>query len=143
MSSGYVGKLGSLTHTLQDMQGRLRQEILGTQTREPSAETVNAMPLLTSVVYELLRLYPPISQLLNRTTKETAILGGDIVIPPHTWVGWNSWAVQTDSAVWGPQAREFIPERWGTTVEEIQAKFRRENVRGAYIPFNAHARKCL
>ena len=132
-----------LTLLLQDVQDRLRQEILATQTCEPSPETVNAMPLLTSVVYELLRLYPPLSQLVNRTTEDTTILGGNIVIPPHTWVGWNSWGVQTDTAVWGPQARQFIPERWGTTTDEIQAKFRRENVRGAYIPFNAHARKCL
>jgi unspecific monooxygenase len=125
------------------MQDRLRQEILATQTDEPTTETVNAMPLLTSVVYELLRLYPPLSQLINRATVDTAVLGNNIVIPPNTWVGWNSWGVQTDRNVWGPQAREFIPERWGTTIDEIQAKFRRENVRGAYIPFNAHARKCL
>jgi cytochrome P450 len=28
-------------------------------------------------------------------------------------------------------------------VEEIQLKFRRDCVRGAFIPFNAHTRKCL
>ncbi|KAJ5941631.1 hypothetical protein N7516_001799 [Penicillium verrucosum] len=31
----------------------------------------------------------------------------------------------------------------GDTVEEMQGRFRRETVRGTYIPFNAHKRKCL
>ncbi len=48
-----------------------------------------------------------------------------------------------DENVWGKDAKKFVPERWGKTVEEMQMKFRRECVRGAYIPFNAHTRKCL
>jgi len=104
---------------------------------------VNRLPYLTSVIFELLRLYPPVSQLINRVTLRPALLGGEISIPAHTWVGWNAYGVQIDPQAWGPTAAEFRPERWGRTVEEMQAKFRRETVRGAYIPFNAHTRKCL
>ena len=101
------------------------------------------MPYLTSVVYELLRLYPPVSQLINRVTREPAVLGGKIAIPANTWVGWNAYGVQIDKRIWGPTAQKFVPERWGTTVEEMQSMFRKETVRGTYIPFNAHTRKCL
>ncbi|KAF2195915.1 putative sporulation-specific N-formyltyrosine oxidase Dit2 [Zopfia rhizophila CBS 207.26] len=127
----------------QDVQNRLRQEILDTQTDTPTAELVNGMPYLTSTIFELLRLYPPVSQLINRVTLQPTVLGGDICIPAHTWVGWNAYGVHINRDVWGPTAQEFRPERWGTKPEENQAKFRRETVRGAYIPFNAHTRKCL
>ena len=125
------------------MQTKLREEILQAGTVDPVADTVNKLPYLTSVIYEFLRLYPPVSQLINRVTTEPAVLGGEISIPAHTWVGWNAYGVHIDERVWGPTAKQFIPERWGTTVEEMHAKFRRECVRGAYIPFNAHTRKCL
>jgi xanthocillin biosynthesis cytochrome P450 monooxygenase len=92
---------------------------------------------------ELLRLYPPVSQLINRVTLKPALLGGNIAIPKGTWVGWNAYGVQVDPHVWGPTAGEFIPERWGGKVEEMKAKFRKDTVKGAYIPFNAHSRKCL
>ena len=71
------------------------------------------------------------------------MLGGEIAIPAKTYLGWNSYGVHTNQQVWGPSARDFVPERWGKTVEEIQLKFRRDCVRGAFIPFNAHTRKCL
>ncbi|KAH8585513.1 putative sporulation-specific N-formyltyrosine oxidase Dit2 [Bisporella sp. PMI_857] len=127
----------------QEVQERLRKEILEVNTDTPTAEIVNRMPYLTATIFELLRLYPPVSQLINRVTLRPAVLGGDIRIPANTWVGWNAYGVQIDKNVWGPTAQEFIPGRWGTTVDEMQAKFRRETVRGAYIPFNAHTRKCL
>ena len=125
------------------MQTKLREEILQAGTVDPVADTVNKLPYLTSVLYEFLRLYPPVSQLINRVTTAPAVLGGEISIPAQTWVGWNAYGVHIDERVWGPKAKQFIPERWGTTVEEMQTKFRRDCVRGAYIPFNAHTRKCL
>jgi xanthocillin biosynthesis cytochrome P450 monooxygenase len=101
------------------------------------------LPYLTSVIFELLRLYTPVSQLINRVTLEPAVLGGDIHIPANTWVGWNAYGVHIDKNVWGPDALEFLPERWGNKVEDMHSKFRKDTVRGAYIPFNAHTRKCL
>lgn len=109
----------------------------------PTSEVLNKLPYLTSLVCELLRVYPPVSQLINRVTLENALLAGKIEIPKGTWVGWNAPGVQSDAAVWGPTAREFIPERWGNKAEEIMAKARRETVRGNYIAFNAYTRKCL
>jgi unspecific monooxygenase len=84
-----------------------------------------------------------VSQLINRVTVQPAILGGDIRIPARTWVGWNAYGVHINKNVWGSRAHEFWPERWGMTVDEMQAKFRKETVKGTYIPFNAHTRKCL
>lgn len=128
-----------------DVQIRLREEVLATAALypHPSQEIVNTLPYLTAVVLELLRLFPPVSQLINRVAMQSAVLGGELPIPKGTFVGWNAWAVHSNTAIWGLDAREFKPERWGKTVEEMQRRFRRETVRGTYIPFNAHRRKCL
>jgi unspecific monooxygenase len=125
------------------VQEQLRKEVLLANNKAPSAELVHSLPYLTSVVLELLRLYPPVSQLINRVTLEPALLGGKIPIPKGTWVGWNAYGVHIDKNIWGPTAMEFRPERWGKTVEEMHSKFRKDTVKGAYIPFNAHSRKCL
>ena len=125
------------------IQDKLRAEVLATGVTNPTMETVNKLPYLTSLICELLRVYPPVSQLINRVTLEPAVLGGKVEIPKGTWVGWNAPGVQSDPAVWGPTARDFLPERWGDKPEEIMAKVRRETVRGKFIAFNAHSRKCL
>ncbi|OQD88048.1 hypothetical protein PENANT_c004G11078 [Penicillium antarcticum] len=111
-----------------DIQERLREEILSTAKIHPgpAQEVINQLPYLTAVVLELLRLFPPVCQLINRVALSNALLGGDLPIPKGTFVGWNAWAVHSDPAVWGDDARAFNPERWGTTVEEMQARFRRE-----------------
>jgi xanthocillin biosynthesis cytochrome P450 monooxygenase len=101
------------------------------------------MPYLAAVLYELLRLYPPVSQLINRVTTDRAVLGGRIVLPKRTWVGWNAYGAHVDPANWGTTAGTFDPARWGSDVEKMKAKVRKDCVDGRYIPFNAHSRKCL
>ncbi|KAI4095896.1 MAG: hypothetical protein LQ339_007134 [Xanthoria mediterranea] len=127
----------------QQVQDKLRDEIIATGVANPTADTVNKLPYLTSVIYELLRLYPPISQLTNRVAESDALLGDTVPVPANTYVGWNAYGVHTSFANWGPNAKDFIPERWGLKVEEMQRKFRRDTIRGTFIPFNAHTRKCL
>ena len=127
----------------QQVQDRLRDEINATRVELPTADTVNKLPYLTSVIYELLRLYPPISQLTNRVALSDAFLGDNIPVPSNTYIGWNAYGVHTSVANWGTSAKSFIPERWGSSVEEMQLKFRRDTIRGTFIPFNAHSRKCL
>jgi unspecific monooxygenase len=127
----------------QEVQTRLREEVLSRNVAYPTADVLNDMPYLTAVVYEMLRLYPPVSQLINRVTLAPAVLADRIEIPSRTWVGWNAYGVQTDSGVWGSDAMTFAPERWGDNMKDIKTKYRKEQVKGNYIPFNAHTRKCL
>lgn len=132
-----------LTPSLQAIQDGLRAEVLATGVSDPTSETLNALPYLTAIIVELLRVYPPVSQLINRVTTRDASLGGTIQIPKGTFVGWNAPGVQSDPKVWGPTARQFIPERWGTSPKEIMDKVRKETVKGHMISFNSHSRKCL
>ncbi|KAJ5180915.1 Cytochrome monooxygenase xanG [Penicillium capsulatum] len=127
----------------QAVQDKLRAEILATGTENPSTDLVNSLPYLFAVVLELLRLYPPVSQLINRVTTQRAVLGGEVAIPNRTWVGWNAFGVQTDPAYWGADARKFKPERWGRDVKSIQSNMRIKTTQCHFIAFNAHSRRCL
>ncbi|KAF7715923.1 Uncharacterized protein PECH_005738 [Penicillium ucsense] len=127
----------------QDIQQRLRAEILATGEEDPSTELVHSLPYLFAVILELLRLYPPVSQLINRVTTSVAVLGGKVAIPNRTWVGWNAFGVHTDLSVWGSDAREFNPDRWGKDVKSIQNTLRSKTTQCHFIAFNAHSRKCL
>ncbi|KAL4945554.1 hypothetical protein BDV06DRAFT_209406 [Aspergillus oleicola] len=120
------------------LQDRLRAECTAS-----SAQSVNDLPYLTSLLYEVLRLYPPVTEMLNHTAAHPAKLGSEVLIHPGTWIGWNSYGVHTNPAIWGPNPREVRPERWGTSVKDIQATFRLRNTKGHYIPFSMYARKCL
>ncbi|KAG4434338.1 hypothetical protein IFR05_010183 [Cadophora sp. M221] len=94
-----------------ELQTALRSEVL---TTNPTSRTeLHSMPLLASVVFETGRLYPPLSQLANRIALEPALLGGKYPISKGQWVGWNAYGVHTSTAIWGSDALEFKPERWG------------------------------
>lgn len=129
--------------TFQTIQDKLRAEVMATGIVDPTGEVLNGLPYMTALVCELLRIYPPVSQLINRTALQDARLGGTIHIPKGTFVGWNAMAVQSNEHVWGPTARQFIPERWGDKADKIMSKFRQETVKGNCIAFNSHTRKCL
>lgn len=101
------------------------------------------LPYLTSVIYETLRLFPPISQLINRKTTQDVMLGGEIPIPAGTYVGYNAYATGRDHGAWGKDANDFRPERWGSTVEDINAQYRRVNSRASFIAFHGGRRACL
>ncbi|KAL4862116.1 hypothetical protein BDV12DRAFT_179267 [Aspergillus spectabilis] len=119
------------------------QDALRAEALESSPEHIHNLPYLTSVIYEVLRLYPPVTEMLNHTAAEPASLGGKIRIQPGTWIGWNSYGVHTNPTLWGSDARDLRPERWGSNFKDIQAAFRLRSTKGHYIPFSLHARKCL
>jgi unspecific monooxygenase len=105
---------------------------------------MKASPTLTSFLLETLRLYPPIPQLVNRCTTAPALLGpSNISIPKDTYVGWTATGAHRDTAAWGNDAESFVPERWGSTVEEMHANMRKWTARAMYVPFHGGKRACL
>ncbi|GIC84215.1 cytochrome P450-dit2 [Aspergillus udagawae] len=108
-----------------------------------SSHDLDQLPLLTAVVYETLRLYPPLGTLTNRRATKPTWLGPDLCIPAGILVGWHAYGVQTDPLIWGPNAREFDPYRWGCSIRSVNERFRMYQVKGKYIPFSLYSRKCL
>ncbi|KAK3291771.1 cytochrome P450 [Chaetomium fimeti] len=109
----------------------------------PEAAALQDLPLMTAVIYESLRLYPPIGQLINRRAAKDTMLGGAIYVPRGTYVGYNCYSTNRDAAAWGPAACEFRPERWGDSSESVQKHFRLRRARGEFISFHGGKRACL
>lgn len=99
---------------------------------DPTEESFTKLPYLTAVVAELLRCYPPLRQVMNRISQKPSHLDNVGELPQGIFVGWNSYGVQTDMQVWGPTARDFIPERWGSSSDEILARMRKETAKGTF-----------
>ncbi|KAK7538463.1 cytochrome P450 [Phyllosticta citribraziliensis] len=121
-------------------QARLRREIL---QAEGSGTPLQDVPYFTSILYEVLRMYPPISQLINRKTTEAVVLGGNIAIPKDTYLGYNAYSTGRDKVFWGEDADDFKPERWGTTNDEINSLYRNANSKAGFIAFHGGRRACL
>ena len=57
-----------------------------------------------------MRIFPPVPLTLRETAHDTSIQGH--FIPAATTVVICPWAINTSTALWGPDAKEFNPERW-------------------------------
>jgi cytochrome P450 len=94
------------------VQTRLREEIrekLDLNGQITSIE-IDHLPYLNAVLNETMRIFPPVPLTLRETAHDTTIQGH--FIPAATTVVLCPWAVNTSVQLWGPDAREFNPERW-------------------------------
>ncbi|SCW02856.1 LAFE_0F15786g1_1 [Lachancea fermentati] len=119
-------------------QERLRREILQNKDMK-----LSELPLMNSFIYECIRMYPPLSQIINRLTSNICVLGRDIVIPKDTYVGYNVYGTGRLKSVWGPTANLFKPERWGTTINEIMSEWKHKKNSCAMSAFHGGRRVCL
>lgn len=105
----------------QKLQKRLREEVWAhlpasawsadPETRSTvTAEAMDAMPFLNAFCSEILRFYPPVPATVRVAAHDTTLLGQHI--PAGTQVILSPWTVNVNTALWGPDAREFKPERW-------------------------------
>jgi len=108
-----------------EIQSKLREELLPFSDSDPTWEQLtNGLPFLDAVVHETLRLHAPLGDTTRQATEDDiiplsspmktasgsivdriSITKGDILtVPLH--------AVNMSTALWGMDAKDFIPERW-------------------------------
>lgn len=122
----------------RDVQATLYEQLTTTKASETPLER---QPLLTAVILESLRLFPPISQLINRLTTAPALLTSmtsvatsktgslpahesrTVIIPAGTYVGYSTVAANRSRIHWVADADEFRPERWWTTPTTITESY--------------------
>ncbi|THH10066.1 hypothetical protein EW146_g8484 [Bondarzewia mesenterica] len=139
-----------------DVQAKLREELMAQfGASDPTWDQLTyGLPYLDAVVHEILRLHPPVPE-TNRmamtddvlplttpivtkdgkTTDRVAVAKGTtIVVPIH--------AVNVCEALWGPDAKEFKPERW---LEDGVGKTRAAEIAGHrhLLTFVDGPRTCL
>lgn len=116
-----------------------RPELLA-QVRTEGAERgfsytgVAGMKATRNILNEALRLWPPVPAYF-RVAREDQTLGG-YSLPAGHLVSVLVLAAQRDVDVWGPDAREFKPERW-------QAKALRQYPDRFFSPFGTGPRSCI
>jgi cytochrome P450 len=63
----------------QEVQDKLRKELLAVGTDNPTMDELNALPYLDAVVREILRLYPPLASTMRCAAKDDIIPLGEPV----------------------------------------------------------------
>lgn len=122
LAAGHETTASALTWTIYllskhpEVQATLREEILAAIPRQsdraPSvtATTIDSLRYLQAVCNETLRLFPPVALTIRVSVRDTVVAGQPL--PKGTTITLPPWAINTATELWGPDAGEFVPERW-------------------------------
>ncbi|KAK2354234.1 11-oxo-beta-amyrin 30-oxidase [Trifolium repens] len=87
------------------------------------------------ILYEVLRLYPPVLYFNRVLRKDMKV--GNVLLPAGTQVSLPIILIHQDNDIWGDDAKEFKPERFAEGI----AKATKGQV--CYFPFGWGPRICL
>ncbi|OWM88551.1 hypothetical protein CDL15_Pgr002318 [Punica granatum] len=122
--------------THQQWQARARgevQEIFG--NKKPDFEGISLLKILSMILYEVLRLYPPQVTLVRTVQKKTEI--GGLSLPPGVLLYLPTILIHRDRELWGDDAEEFKPERFSEGISKATKG------RVSYFPFGWGPRLCV
>ncbi|XP_027908929.1 11-oxo-beta-amyrin 30-oxidase-like [Vigna unguiculata] len=119
-----------------EWQARAREEVLhvfGNQT--PKFDGLSQLKVVTMVIYEVLRLYPP-TIFFNRTLQKDMNLG-NLSLPAGVKVALPIFLLHQDGDIWGDDAKEFNPQRFSEGI----AKATKGQL--SFYPFGWGPRICI
>ncbi|KAG1882721.1 cytochrome P450 [Suillus subluteus] len=137
-----------------DVQTRLREELLVFGV-DPTYDQLKAnLPYLDAVVHEILRLHPPLGEFTRLAAADDVIplsepvrtesgeVTDNICIAKGTLIMIPGAAINRSSAIWGPDAKEFKPDRW-LTEDGISGKAKEVQGHRHLLTFVYGPRTCL
>ncbi|KAL9245229.1 hypothetical protein vseg_018905 [Gypsophila vaccaria] len=140
--AGHETTSTSITWTLMllavypEWQERARDEVIRVcQGGVPAAEDLRNMKVLTMVIQESLRLYPPAIMSTRTALQETTLNG--IKVPKGVDIHVTIPIMHHDPDLWGNDVNQFNPNRFANGVGGAC------NAPQAYLPFGCGARVCL
>ncbi|MER7760585.1 cytochrome P450 [Streptomyces sp. NPDC097619] len=117
-----------------EVQERARAEVLSVLgDRDPVAADLDALPLLTRVLKEAMRLYPAAPVIGRRAVAATVVdgheipAGADVIVAP--------WVSHRDPRYW-PEPERFDPDRFLPEAEAARPRY-------AWFPFGGGPRACI
>ncbi|KAJ7304515.1 cytochrome P450 [Mycena albidolilacea] len=129
-TSSSLARLLTIVAEDVDLQEKLRSELREAKAKKEPGEDLDfneleKLPMLDAVVREMLRMYSPVTFVWRQTTKDvmvpltypirSTITGEEtkeLLIEQGTAVYLGLSAANRSTAIWGPDAAEFKPERW-------------------------------
>ncbi|KAJ7124543.1 cytochrome P450 [Mycena epipterygia] len=136
-----------------ETQDKLRKELGRFGNNDPTwDQLVSDLPYLDATVLEVLRLHPPVTETLRVAQCDDIIpLGTPIVTPSGETISSIVIAkgsgvtapircVNRSEALWGPDAKEFKPERW---FEDITVRAKELQGHRHLLTFHDGPRTCL
>ncbi|XP_062007275.1 cytochrome P450 72A397-like [Rosa rugosa] len=120
----------------QNWQDRARQEILQVfGSNKPDFEGLTHLKVVTMILLEVLRLYPPLVMMSRIVHKKTQLT--KFSLPAGVEVGLPTLLIHHDKELWGDDANEFKPERFSEGVSKATKN------RLSFFPFGAGPRICV
>ncbi|KAI3603506.1 cytochrome p450, partial [Moniliophthora roreri] len=145
--------------TETEAQERLRQEINEARIKNYGEDfdydTLLKLPYLDAVCKEVLRLYPPAHRLIRTSSEDsvvplgTPVTGTDgsqiteVFFPKGSDVYISLIASNRSEDIWGPDAKEWRPERWLQPLPSTVAEARIPGVYANLMTFMAGSRSCI
>uniref|UniRef100_A0AAT9US45 Secologanin synthase n=1 Tax=Mitragyna speciosa TaxID=170351 RepID=A0AAT9US45_9GENT len=119
-----------------EWQERAREEVLQAFGKnKPEFDKLNHLKYVSMILYEVLRLYPPVIDLTKIVHEDTKL--GPYTIPAGTQVMLPTVILHREKSIWGEDAMEFNPGRFADGV----ASATKNQV--TYLPFSWGPRVCL
>ncbi|CAI9102995.1 OLC1v1001402C1 [Oldenlandia corymbosa var. corymbosa] len=124
----------------RDWQEKAREEVFqvfgsNNELHELEAEGLNRLKILTMILNEVLRIFPPAIN-IRRSTQETTKIG-DIIVPSGAGVLINLPLVHHHPELWVDDVKEFNPERFSQGIGNATKK------PNSYFPFSMGPRICI
>lgn len=98
-------------------------------SKEVLHEKISQLDHLNGVIFEALRLHPPVPTALQRKTPPSGIEIDGTFIPGNTTVYCPQYSIGRDEEIY-TQADEFVPERWYKFPDMVKEK-------DAFAPFSS------
>ncbi|KAH9805090.1 cytochrome P450 11 [Citrus sinensis] len=96
-------------------QEKAREEVLNTCGKKmPDIEDLNRLKIVSMILHEVLRLYPPVTALFRYTCRRINI--GGFSVPPSVEITLPLLLLHHDPMYWGSDADEFNPDRFADGV---------------------------